>query len=74
MRIMNTNSKVKTNLAASKAMRLPKKRPTLGARIIEGLEQAIARAHGENTCVRVTSVHCGRSRRAGVTNLCKQTG
>jgi putative transcriptional regulator len=38
------------------AVRAPKKRTTVGARIIEGLEQAIAWTRGENDDVRVTLV------------------
>src|ERR1017187_3107612 len=34
-----------------------KKLPSVGARIIEGLEEAIAWTHGENDRVRVTLVH-----------------
>ena len=33
-----------------------KKRPTVGARIVEGLEQAIAWSRGENVRVRVTQI------------------
>jgi putative transcriptional regulator len=43
--------------AVKKSRRLPAKRPSVGARIIEGLEQAIAWTRGENTDVRVTLVH-----------------
>jgi putative transcriptional regulator len=50
-------TKTKTNQAGKKGLRVPKKRPTVGARIIEGLEQAIAWTHGENDNVRVTLVH-----------------
>jgi hypothetical protein len=49
---MNTKSKAKTA-----AKRLPKKRSTVGASIITGLEQAIAWSRGENHNVRVTLVH-----------------
>ena len=38
------------------AVRAPQKRSTVGARIIEGLEQAIAWTRGENDDVRVTLV------------------
>lgn len=37
--------------------RVVKKRPTVGARIIEGLEQAVAWTRGENDNARVTLVH-----------------
>lgn len=36
------------------AARAPKKRPTVGSRIVQGLEQAIAWTRGENDDVRVT--------------------
>lgn len=49
-------TKTKTKRAAKKAPRVPKK-PTVGARIIEGLEQSIAWTRGENENVRVTLVH-----------------
>lgn len=42
--------------AVEKRARMPKGRPTVGARIIEGLEQAIAWTRGENDDVRVTVV------------------
>ena len=45
----------KTKRAVKKATRAAK-RPTVGARIIEGLEQAIAWTKGENDRVRVTLV------------------
>ena len=45
----------KTKRTVKKAKRAPK-RPTVGARIIEGLEQAIAWTKGENDRVRVTLV------------------
>jgi putative transcriptional regulator len=51
------STKTKTKRAAKKAIRLPKKRSTVGTRIIEGLEQAIAWTRGENDNVRVTLVH-----------------
>jgi len=47
------NTKTKTKRTAQKAA---KKRPTVGASIIEGLEQAIAWTRGENRNVRVTLV------------------
>jgi len=47
----------KTKQVVKKAPSVPKKRPTVGARIVEGLEQAIAWTHGENDNVRVTLVH-----------------
>jgi putative transcriptional regulator len=51
------NTKATTKRAEKKVDRVAKKRPTVGARIIEGLEQAIAWTHGENDNVRVTLVH-----------------
>ena len=42
---------------AVKKARPARKRPTVGQRIIEGLEQAIAWTKGENDRVRVTLVH-----------------
>jgi putative transcriptional regulator len=39
------------------ARRVPKKRSTVGASIIKGLEQAIAWSRGESNNVRVTLVH-----------------
>ena len=50
-------TKTKAKRAVKKAPRVPKERPTVGARIVEGLEQAIAWTHGENDNVRVTMVH-----------------
>ena len=50
-------TKTKTKRVVKKAAGVSKKRPTVGARIIEGLEQAIAWTHGENDNVRVTLVH-----------------
>jgi len=47
---------VNTKGKSKRAVRAPKKRPTIGARIIEGLEQAIAWTRGENDDVRVTLV------------------
>ena len=49
-------TKTKTKRAVKKAASVPKKRPTVGARIVEGLEQAIAWTHGENENLRVTLV------------------
>jgi hypothetical protein len=46
---------VKTKRTVKKATRAAK-RPTVGARIIEGLEQAIAWTKGENDRARVTLV------------------
>lgn len=43
-----------------------KKRPTIGDRIIEGLEQAIAWTRGENDRARVTLVHVPYVRARGV--------
>jgi putative transcriptional regulator len=51
------NTKAKTKRAASRVGEVAKRRPTVGARIIEGLEQAIAWTRGENDNVRVTLVH-----------------
>jgi putative transcriptional regulator len=48
-------TKKKTNGGAQKIVRAPK-RTTVGGRIIEGLEQAIAWTRGENDNVRVTLV------------------
>jgi putative transcriptional regulator len=50
-------TKTKAKRAVKKALRVPKKRPSVGARIIEGLEQAIAWTRGENDNIRVTLVH-----------------
>jgi putative transcriptional regulator len=50
------NTATKTNRAA-KRKRVPKQRPTIGARIIEGLEQAVAWTRGESDNVQVTLVH-----------------
>ena len=44
-------------MTKTKTKRAAKKRPTVGARIVEGLEQAIAWTRGENDNVRVTLVH-----------------
>jgi hypothetical protein len=46
-----------TRRGAKKMRRVPKKRATLGARIIEGLEEAIAWTRGENDDVRMTLPH-----------------
>jgi putative transcriptional regulator len=51
---VNTKTKIKR---AAKTARGPKRRPTLGARIIEGLEEAIAWTRGEPANVCVTLVH-----------------
>jgi len=50
-------AKTKTKRATKNAAHGQEKRPTVGARIIEGLEQAIAWTRGENDRVRVTLVH-----------------
>ena len=50
------NAKAKSKRAPKISARAPKKRPTVGARIIEGLEQAIAWTRSENHDVRVTLV------------------
>src|SRR5450432_4870844 len=49
------NTKTKPKKAARKSA--ARKRPTVGERIIEGLEQAVAWTRGENDRVRVTLVH-----------------
>ena len=49
-------TKAKTKRVAKRAGRAANKRPTVGARIIEGLEQAIRWTRGENENVRVTLV------------------
>jgi putative transcriptional regulator len=51
------NAKTKTKRAAKRTVRAPKKPPTVGARIVEGLERAIRWTRGENHSVRVTLVH-----------------
>ena len=51
------NTKTKTKRPVKKAKSASKKPPTVGARIVEGLEQAIAWTRGENDDVRVTLVH-----------------
>ena len=53
---MNRNTKTK-KAAKKVASGAPKKKPSVGASIIEGLEQAIAWSRGENVNVRVTLVH-----------------
>ena len=53
---MNTNSKT-IRFAKKATARAAKRRSTVGPKIIEGLEQAIAWSRGENTKVRVTLVH-----------------
>ena len=50
------NTKGKSKRAANRRTRAPKAQPTVGARIVEGLEQAIAWTRGENNDVRVTLV------------------
>ena len=50
-------ARTKTNGAATRAARARKKRPTVGARIVEGLEQAIAWTRGESANIRVRVVH-----------------
>lgn len=47
----------RANRAAQAPLRAAGKRPPVGERIIEGLEQAIAWTRGENENVRVTLVH-----------------
>jgi putative transcriptional regulator len=51
---MDTKTKIKRT--AKRVGHVAKKRPSVGARIIEGLEQAIAWTRGENEDVRVTLV------------------
>ena len=51
------NTKAKTRQPAKGVGRVVKNRPTVGARIIEGLEQAVAWTRGENDNVRVTRVY-----------------
>lgn len=48
------NAKSKSKRVGKTVARVPKKRPTAGERIVEGLEQAIAWTRGENAAVRVT--------------------
>lgn len=50
------NTKAKSKRTAKAPARAPKKRPTVGARIVEGLEEAIAWTRGENDEVQVTVV------------------
>jgi putative transcriptional regulator len=50
----------KTKRATKKRLRLAKGRPTVGARVIEGLEQAIAWTRGDNGEARVTLVQVPR--------------
>ena len=49
-------TKMTTRREAKKVVRTAKNQPSVGARIIEGLEQAIAWTQGENENVRVTLV------------------
>ena len=51
------NTRTNTKRRAKKKAARARKRPTLGERIIEGLEQAIAWTKGKNDRVRVTLVH-----------------
>ena len=51
------NTRARTKRAVDKTVVRPGKRQTVGARIIEGLEQAAAWTRGENSNVRVTLVH-----------------
>ena len=48
--------KTKTKAKKAAESRVVRKRPTVGERIIEGLEQAVAWTRGENDRVRVTLV------------------
>jgi putative transcriptional regulator len=50
------NTKRKPKQPLNTPARAPKKRPSVGARIVEGLEQAISWTRGENDDVRVTLV------------------
>jgi hypothetical protein len=50
------NTKRKSKRLPKTPARVPKKRPTVGARIIDGLKQAITWTRGENDDVRVTLV------------------
>lgn len=52
-----TKTKDKPRRPVKSAARAPRKRPTLGARIVEGIEEAIAWTRGETADVRVTLVH-----------------
>ena len=47
----------KTKRAVKKVAGVPQSRPSVGARIVEGLEQAIAWTQGKNDNVRVTPVN-----------------
>ena len=51
------NTKGKSKRAAKPSARAPRKQPTVGASIIEGLEEAVAWTRGENDNARVTLVH-----------------
>lgn len=51
------NTKTQAKKRLKNPARVAKKRGTAGARIIEGLEQAIAWTRGENKDVRVTLIH-----------------
>lgn len=51
------NTKGKSKRVSKTPVRTPRRRPTAGERIIEGLEQAIAWTRGESENVRVTLVH-----------------
>lgn len=51
------NTKTKTKGVVKKTARARNKQSTVGARIVEGLEQAIAWTRGKNADVRVTVVH-----------------
>ncbi len=50
------NKKTRVKQSTRKSVRVPRKSPTAGERIIKGLEQAIAWTRGENDNVRVTLV------------------
>ncbi|MBV8842722.1 MAG: helix-turn-helix domain-containing protein [Bryobacterales bacterium] len=54
---MLTNTKGQSKRRVKNPARVPKKHRTVGSRIIEGLEEAIAWTRGENNDVRVTLVH-----------------
>jgi len=51
------NTKGNSKRATERSKSAPKKRSTVGASIIKGLEEAIAWTRGENDEVRVTLVH-----------------
>jgi hypothetical protein len=53
---------MKTKRTVKKATPAARRRPTVGARIIEGLEQALAWTRGENDNMRVTLVRGGKVR------------